>query len=120
MLGNVFGRFSGLGAYAKALVAFGGALGTFLVTILAERSITNALPPGWLLALGAVASTLTGVATYAKKNADPDPSAAAQRAQAEAERAAARAEELARRVPTPGDVVDRVIDTARGTLDRWL
>jgi hypothetical protein len=119
ILFNKFIKFGKMGTYAKALVAFAGALGTFLVTILAEKTITHTLPPTWLLFLGGVASALTGFATYAKKNVKPDPVSEYEKARAKAEAANARADELSYRLPqTPGQVVDQVIDTARGTIDR--
>lgn len=115
------GFFSNMSVYAKAVVAFLGALGTFLVTILAEQSVTHVLPPAWVMILGMAASTLTGLATYAKKNATADP---AERARQELEKAQRRVEEVSLDIPglnqggvTPvGDVVDRVIDTARGQM----
>lgn len=119
MFKAIFGKFAGLNVYAKALVAFAGAFGTFLVTILAEQSVAHVLPPSWLLFLGTIASVLTGIATYAKKNADPNPVSAYEKARAEAEAAAAKADAIAKRLPnTPGEMVDHVIDTARGTIDR--
>ena len=110
-LGSLFG---GMGTYAKAVVAFVGAFGTFLVTILAEQSVTHVLPPTWVVLLGTVASALTGVATYAKRNKVPDvrqpePVSEYEWVEREPERGV-----------TPGSIVDHVIDTARGTIGNIL
>ncbi len=54
--------------YWKALIAFLGALGTFLATIVADTAITGALPSNWVIAIGGLATLLTGFGVYRKKN----------------------------------------------------
>lgn len=60
-----------IAVYWKAIIAFSGALGAFLLGISTNSSIAEAVSPGVLASVGAAATVLTGIGTWAKGNATP-------------------------------------------------
>lgn len=64
-------KVENIGVYGKAIVAFIGALATFLISAQTIGVQAGFTVPAWVYGLGVAMAGLTGGATYQKRNHDP-------------------------------------------------